>query len=395
MQLGASGCTIKTFADIKVDYQTAYQDAYGTDIDLSEESVEGVLINKLTDLMNDEEQAGLDIYNGININLASGLMLSDLAILKGTQRNDGTKAVINTIFTSSSVPYTIAASTIFQILSTDILFQNLTAITVASTTQVAQLEAVANGLSGVVAGNQLQSQTYIGQLTDITIAPSGVTDGTNEESDAELRTRLLATDDPTSQGDTNAIYTALLNLDNVQKVNVLENAASSTDVNGIPPYSIDAIVLGDTDQNIIDTIYPKKSGGTPTYGAVSGTYVDIQGYNHTVYFDRPTKKEIYISCTGTAVEGEISVNGNFNTDIGLNCQSYIQGLRIGQNVSYSAIYGYFAAPHAFDIVSLMMSAVGSSTGMAASSVTIGVREYAELTDPTIDVGHTQVRLTIV
>jgi uncharacterized phage protein gp47/JayE len=374
--LGGSGYLAKTFSELKVLVQNVYKTAYGENINLEEESIQGVTVNKLTDLFNDAEQSGVDIYNGLNIKTATGTMLDNFAYIKGTVRNDGTKAVIDVELTSSSVPYTIPASTVFNILNTDILFWTTASATVASTTQTLELIAKENGLSGISVGDKLSSQAYIATLTDVEI--TSLTDGTDNEDDEALRERLITTDDIDAQGDVNSVYTGLYNLTDVQKVRVLENRTDTTDENDLPPYSINAIVLGDTTQNIIDILYTKTAGGTPFFGSVTGTYTDIAGYTHDCAFDRPDKVDVWIAASVTAKDAEVAVDGGYDGIIKQNCLDYIEGLKIGRDVSYTSIYGFFANPNTFDIVALEMSRVSSSSGMAASTVTIDVREYANM-----------------
>lgn len=374
--IGSSGYLIKTFSELKTAYQTIFQDSFGSTIDLSEESAEGVLINKLADMDNDSEQSGLDIYNNFNIKTSTGTMLDNIAILKGTTRSDGTKATIDVDLTSTSVPYTIPASSVFNILNTQTLFWNLTSVSVTATSQTIELQAKVNGKSGVIVTDKLQAQAYISGLTDIEV--SSVTDGTDNESDDILRERLMTIDNPNAKGDVNAVFSALYNLTDVQKVTVLENPTDTTDENSLPPYSINSIVLGDTTQNIVDTIYETLSAGTPTYGASSGTYTDIQGYTHTCYYDRPDKVDIWIAASVTQKDGDVLPDGSYDNIIKTNCMDYINGLKIGKDVSYTSIYGFFASPNAFDITALTLSKVSATGGMAASSVTIGVREYANM-----------------
>lgn len=372
--LSSSGYSIQTFAEIKEDIQEGLRTVFGNDVNLDEETVQGYLVNWLANTFNVVEQSGLAIYNGLDLTKAVGLMLDNFAILKGTERNDGAKAIIDVDLTSSATGYTIPASSVFKVLNTEVLFETTGETSVTAFTQEIELIAKENGECALSIGDKLSSQAYFSALTDIEV--TSVTEGVDAESDNVLRERLLEIQDVSSQGDVNAVYTALYNLDDVQKVKVLENATDTEDGDGVPPYSINAIVLGETTQNIVDTMYTKLSAGTPTYGAVSGTYTDIQGYSHICYFDRPSNVPIWIAASVTAKDGEVSVDGSFDTIIKENCNTYVNNLKIGTDVSYSTIYGIFAEPRAFDIVSLQMSKVSATSGMAASSVTIGVREYA-------------------
>lgn len=380
-ELTANGYEVSTSTEIKTAVDAVFQAAWGAGIDLTATSPEGIASAKIADLLTDSENSGLEIYDNMNLNNASGTMLSNIAILRDTERGDGTKALLDVTLTSSSVPYTIPASTVFQILTTTELFQNATAISVASLSQTAQLLAKEVGVTGAVLGDpslgHLQSQTYISQLTDIEI--DTITDGTDIETDAELKTRLQTTYDPLSQGDVNAIYSALIDPNicpDVVKANVLENDTDTTDGNSVPAYTINVIVLGGTDQNVINAIYPKKSGGTPTYGSQSGNYTDSIGNLHTVYFDRASKTSLYVRATVTKKASQSAVDSSYNDIIKANCSAYVDGLKIGAEISYTDILSFFCQYRSFDIVTLEIS--DNNSTWVSANIDLDPRAYGEL-----------------
>ena len=378
--LNDSGYEVRTLAAIKALVQAAFEASW-PGIDLSEQSPEGIWINWLSEWLYNNDIDGLNFFNNLNLNTATGAMLSFIAILRGTQRNDGTKAVIDVTLTSSSSPYTIAANTKFNLLDTDLVFENLTEITVSSTSQSAQFTCTTNSATGATAGEKLSSVTTLSLLTDIEI--TDITDGTDNERDDTLRTRLKAQNSLTSTSDVDAIYSALRNLTNTVKAKVYDNDTGGT-VDSIPAYHLNAVVLGSTDQEIADVIRVKKNGGTPTYGAYSASSIDAQGHAKVQYFDRPDLVNVYISASVTNKPGESVVDSSYDTIIKANCKSFINALDIGDDVSYTTIYGLFAFPSVsesgvplspFDIVGLQM-APSPSAGFSSSNLSIGSREYA-------------------
>jgi len=54
------------------------------------------------------------------------------------------------------------------------------------------------------------------------------------------------------------------------------------------------LALGGTDQDILQGIFDKKSGGINTFGSTSGTVTDSQGDDHTLNFSRPSSVAIWI-----------------------------------------------------------------------------------------------------
>ena len=76
----------------------------------------------------------------------------------------------------------------------------------------------------------------------------------------------------------------------VTTVKGYENRTDVIDVSGRPPHSIEMVVEGGDDQDIIDTLWLVKGGGIQTFGNTSGVAVDSNGNNQTLYFSRPTPR---------------------------------------------------------------------------------------------------------
>jgi hypothetical protein len=141
-------------------------------------------------------------------------------------------------------------------------------------------------------------------------------------------------------------------------------------------------------------------GGQPTYGASSGTWVDTQSNNHVIFFDRPTKKSIYIAASVTTKPGQNVVDSSYNTTIRTKCKTFINELKIGQDISYTSLYGFFAYPaisdstglpvSPFDIVALKMSKASSTTGMVSTNIVMDGRDYSW-----IDNENTQIVFTVM
>lgn len=395
--LSNTGYSVTSLADIKTLVQTAFSDSW-PGIDLSEQSPEGIWINWLSEWLYNNDIDGLNIFNGLNLNTSTGVMLNFIAVLRGTERGDGTKAVIDVTLTSSSQPYTIAANTKFNLLDTDLVFENLTEITVSSTSQAAQLTCTTNVITDADVGDKLSSVATLSLLTDIAI--TAITDGTADESNDALRARLKSQNSLTSNNDVDAVYAALRNLTNTLKAVVYENDTEIDNYfgRGLTKYSINAVVVGSTDQEIADVLRIKKAAGTPTYGAVTAISIDNQGFNKTQYFDRGVEARVYVAASVTAKPGETEVDSSYNSTIRANTKSFINNLDPGKDVSYTTVYGLFAFPDVnesgvpispFDITNLLMSN-SPSADFATGNLAIDTREYAWMDDVDNDITITVV-----
>jgi len=380
--LNGDGYTTKTFAEYKTELQAIFQAAFGIAINLDEESPQGVMINALAEKLENLDKIGLDLFNQINLNFAVGLNLDNAASIRGFIRKDGTKATVNVDFTSSATGYTIPANSRFSLLTNpDILFENASAITITSLTQNEALIAVNDGLTGSSPTEKLDSVTYFADMDDVEI--TSIADGTDTETDDDFRFRIKQSSGQNALSSVDSILTHILSLEDVQKAIVYENDTNVVDARGIPAHSIECIALGDTDFNVATAIFEKKPAGTPTFGAIPIVVNDLFGNPHTINIGRPIQKTVYIKADITAKEYSAGVNtANFET-IRTECLNYIKGLKIGEDVSYTTIYGFFAKYNDFDISLLELSF--DTITWVETNLTIGLREYPDMIDKDTDI----------
>ena len=148
----------------------------------------------------------------------------------------------------------------------------------------------------------------IGDLTDIITTYAGwdavsnnvsANTGREAESDTALRQRWNASLYTRSVGMTDSIASALLTLNGVTSANVYENDQDTTDADGRPPHSIEAVVNGGEADEIGRAIWQKKAAGIDTYGSQSVSINDSQGFAHTIHFNRPLIVPIYLNIAVT------------------------------------------------------------------------------------------------
>ena len=128
--------------------------------------------------------------------------------------------------------------------------------------------------------------------------------GTDIETDAEMLARRSETLATAGAGTINSIRARLLELDEVTNAIVFENDTDAVDGSGRPAHSIEAVVVGGAEQDIVDTILETKAGGIQTYGTSNANAVDDAGYSHTIYYSRPTEVPIYITVDNIVVDAD-------------------------------------------------------------------------------------------
>jgi NTP pyrophosphatase (non-canonical NTP hydrolase) len=128
------------------------------------------------------------------------------------------------------------------------------------------------------------------------------------ESDAELRIRATQSLELGGAATVEAIRSRLLQeIEEALHVLVFENITDAT-VDNRPPHSFEVVVdiADDEDlkQEVADVIWAVKPAGVASYGSSSKTVVDSQGYNHIIYFSRPTRVPIYVIVNYTRYDEE-------------------------------------------------------------------------------------------
>lgn len=169
-------------------------------------------------------------------------------------------------------------------------------------------EGAAYGTALFTASDTGEVEATSGDLTVIETPVSGWSSlynlldadlGRDVETDGELRARRIDELAIAGESTPRAIRADLLNQDNVPgviAVTVFYNNTDTTNVDGVPPHSIEALVRGGEDQAIWDTLLISVGGGIGTYTGTgdTGTSIDGEGVSQTMSFSRPDEIEIYL-----------------------------------------------------------------------------------------------------
>ena len=192
--------------------------------------------------------------------------------------------------------------------------------------------------------------------------PGAATPGTDRETDEELRLRFRNGKFDRATNTYDAIYSALINLDNVTEVTIYENDTSVVDGNGVPAHSFLPIVSGGLSQEIGNAIWENKPTGILSYGNTSVSVTDNQGGTHTVSFSRPNPVVVYISMDLTT---DVNFPANGNDLIRSNALAYFQAnFGTGDDVIYSRIYTPVNAVPGHQVNSLTIGTSPSPVGVS-------------------------------
>lgn len=204
--------------------------------------------------------------------------------------------------------------------------------------------------------------------------PVAATPGEDRETDEQLRLRFRNGKFDRATNTLDAIYSALINLDNVSEVTIYENDTSVVDGNGVPAHSFLPIVVGGLSTAIANAIWDNKPIGILSYGNTTVSINDISGNPHNVSFSRPNAVVIYISIDITT---SIDFPANGNDLIKSNIiQYFTDNLGTGDDVIYSRLYTPINAVNGHEVVSLKIGTSPSPTG--TSNIVINFDQIASI-----------------
>jgi len=195
---------------------------------------------------------------------------------------------------------------------------------------------------------------------DSVINPVAATPGTERETDEELRLRFRNGKYDRATNTLDAIYSALINLDNVSEVTIYENDTSVVDGNGVPAHSFLPIVVGGLSTDIANAIWENKPIGILSYGNTTVSINDVQGFAHNVSFSRPNALVIYISIDITT-DVNFPANGNDAIRSAI-IQYFADNLGTGDDVIYSRLYTPINSISGHQVESLKIGTSPSPTG---------------------------------
>jgi len=346
--LTATGFVAKTLEIIRDDLNEALTNFFGTSIDL-----ENGLLAKIIGILSERYAELWELAEAVNSSqnpdAATAVALDALCLLTGTFRLEAISSTVTLTLTGSPTTV-VAAGSRASTLSTGQKFLTTAPATILAlsawtiTTGYTVGQRVRNAsrayqciTSGTSAGSGGPTTTaaditdgtvhwrYLGEGTgavdvasqamttgpviaisgDITVieTPIGgwssvinILDavvGYDTQTDEALR---ITREEELSQAGTStadAIRAALLAITGVTSATVFVNDTDVTDPDGMPPHSVEALVLGGADATIGSTLLAQVAAGVQTIGNTTTNPTDSEGVSHTIKFSRPTQISIY------------------------------------------------------------------------------------------------------
>ena len=215
--------------------------------------------------------------------------------------------------------------------------------------------------------------------------PGDAIPGRLVESDADFRVRREALLRISGAATLEVVRSQVLDVEDVVQAFVFENTTLERDAQGLPPKSFEVVACGgapDNDQAIAEAIFRSKPVGIETYGSISKSVEDSQGFLHPINFSRPIEVNMHIALTVAAEGGVFPLDGTEQIKAALEKLANAQ--QIGEDVvSLRFACAALGVAGVVDITDFNIGTEPRPRG--ADNVAIALRELARLDSRNIDV----------
>lgn len=381
MALDKNGFKRKSYSDLVDSMSAKAKEKFGADANTTERSVLGIIIRIMAWFFSLLWQDTEDVYHSAYRKTAEGVQLDMLLPYAGITRNlaDFSYGQIEI----KGTPNHFIESGFLASTNNDIFFETLYDITLDSDGKgTVEIVALDVGAIGNVGANTITQ--IVNPDADITSVnnPLKTNGGRETETDAEARERADITVEGIGSATTAAIRTNLLNIPSIRAAKVIENYKDVVDQYGTPPRSIQAFVLGGSDEEIAKAIHEKKAGGIQPYGTTYVDVLDLSGDVKQIGFTRADEVNVFIKVNVTTNTSFTSNGVNQiktaliryvgGTDINNNTYS---GLNMGDDVIVTRLIARTYSVDGIEDVTIEVST--DSINYSDSNVVIGLQQVAQ------------------
>ncbi len=211
------------------------------------------------------------------------------------------------------------------------------------------------------------------------------TPGQERESDAALRRRYTQGVFRLGAAVPSALRANLEQVPGVKRVRVVENDTNSTDAEGRPAHSFEAIVEGGVDVQIAKVVYNNKPAGIASYGTTTISYEDSNGLLSLIKFTRPVAQVIWIKYTIVNTTEEIRPI-DYQARVARAMVEFGKILTPGDNVYMGRLAAVASGIPGIARITVT-AGVGTLTtppgAYSSSDISISLRQYALITEARI------------
>ncbi|WP_099075735.1 baseplate J/gp47 family protein [Proteus alimentorum] len=370
LQITETGIVIDSLSDVHKRLTDGFKRIYGDDISIDADSPDGQMIGLFSQEIDSINQALSMIAQMLDPYKATGAWLEQRAMYAGIVRRGADYSYLDDVIVTGKQGVKVPKGSIFSDgnLSKWVTLADIV-LDINGSARV-NMRSHELGAFSIQAGKELSMDTVIVGVEKITttkIAKEGVF----EEMDGSLLTRFMRSHSINNHDDRQGLEGALLDLPDVKQARVYENFTNQTDDKGVPAHSLNAVVIGGSDDDIGLTILKKKIGGCGVFGSISNTQ-EYAGAQRTVKFDRASNVNIKVKLLLERVGGFHDIDTE-SIKSALSDTSF----EIGESV--------YAMRLTCQVNSVQGFYIKSITVNGSDSVKVGVRQCAQIRPEDVEV----------
>ncbi len=376
--LTETGIQIERLNHLIEHLESGFRQIYGQNINLSPNTPDGQMIGILAQMRMDIEELAENIYRQLDPDVATGAWLEQRVAYAGLMRRTASYSYLRSVILTGEPNTPLYAGIIVSdphkvrwVLVADVQLDS-------NGSARADFRSEQLGSYNLAQNTPLVIETItLGLHSAINFENAEI--GTEEETDAQLRSRFWISRTKNATNSAEAITAKIRALPDVKQVRILENNSGQRDKWGVEPHSLNIIVDGGEDHQIADVIYHNKGAGVGLQGA---TEVVLQRENERriLRFDRAQTVDIQVSMRCVRYEDFTEIDKDEIKRL-LTAQKF----DIGQSVSLSRLYSPINRVGGFWVKELYIARKGQA--LRAENVALQPRELARIlnADITIEV----------
>ncbi|KLU15067.1 MULTISPECIES: baseplate J/gp47 family protein [Xenorhabdus] len=292
LQITETGIVIDQLSDIHQRLEDGFKRIYGEDISLDADSPDGQMVGLFSQELANINQVIAFIAQMLEPYNATGAWLEQRAMYAGLVRRGAEFSYLDDVVMTGTTGVIVPKDTVLTD-NNRVKWIALNEVTLdANGSARAMLRSQELGAFSLQPQSELQLDTVIVGVEKV-ITTKEAKSGSEEETDGNFLKRFMRSHSINNHDDKQGIEAALLDLPDVKQARVYENYTNQTDKQGVPPHSMNAVVIGGRDEDIALTILKKKVGGCGLMGAISYS-CDYSGTARTVKFDRAEMVDIKV-----------------------------------------------------------------------------------------------------
>ena len=373
--------------DVKTEFEQAYKEALGADLNLDVSTPVGQLVVNDTKALTTAMAECVAMANETSVYTATGQALDVAAGRAGYFRKEATPTTVVATITGSEGT-TIPAGALVSDGTNQYKLLDTTTVP-NSGSMTAEFQCTENGPIACPAGTLTTIVTTISGWDTVTNANDGIM-GYATESDNAFRDRITANYlNKRARSILGAIVDNVAALNDVVSVVGHENPTSDTityDGVTMGPHTIYLAVLGGNGTEIATVIGAQKTLGAGTVGNTDVAYMDTTvDYQYVYQIYRPTTVTLYVS-----VEYATNAYSGASTESDIKdlIMEYVQDnpLKIGQTISGNMLGAALATYNKADILSIKVSDDGTTW---ADYLALPMTQVAILSESNITVSEAE------